>query len=362
MAALCPTISATKRTKLLEFETGTKGMVLCVFFLPFGAWISSKADTSLFLLHKGSSLTLISVYVDDIILTGSDSSYLTHLVHLLSSRFVMKDLGSLHYFLGIEVNSTPNGLFLSQAKYAQEILTKAIMQECKSSASPTSSKGPYDPSDPLFDDVTLVGSLQYLTLIRPESPFFVNTVCQHMHQPKVSHFAAVKRLLQYVKGTLNHEADWTGDLVDRRSTSGFVVFLGSTPISWCAKKQPTVARSSAEAKYRAMAQTATDLHPTQYSMLLTKHIEIDYHFIREQVLAKKLVLCFIGSTAEVAYIFTKGLGVSRFLFLKTHLTPHEFAGEYKGKHSSAQQLEVSLVVCSNSFEIQFDCISFVHSL
>lgn len=280
----------------------------------------------------------------------------------------MKDLGSLHYFLGIEVTSTPNGLFLSQAKYAQEILTKAGMQECKPSASPTSSKGPYDPSDPLCDDVTLfrtlVGSLQYRTLTRPEIAFSVNTVCQHMQQPKVSHFVAVKRLLRYVKGTLNHglhitsgslsltafaDADWAGDPVDRRSTSGFVVFLRSTPISWCAKKQPTVARSSTEAEYRAMAQTAADLVWIQQllselhipispphilwcdnrsAMTLasnpvfharTKHIEIDYHFIREQVLATKLVLCFIGSTAQVADIFTKGLGVSRFLFLKSKL-------------------------------------------
>ncbi|XP_058221119.1 uncharacterized mitochondrial protein AtMg00810-like [Rhododendron vialii] len=327
-----------------------------------------KADSSLFILHKPTSITLILVYVDDIILTGSDSPFLSQLVSLLGSKFVMKDLGSLHYFLGLEVTYFQHGLCLTQSKYVSEILTKAGMEDCKPSASPTSTKGPYDPSDPPFDNVslfrTLVGSLQYLTLTRPDIAFAVNTVCQHMHQPKLSHFLAVKRLIRYIKGTINHglyftdgplsltayaDADWAGDPVDRRSTSGFVVFLGATPVSWSAKKQPTVARSSTEAEYRAMAQTAADLvwipqlltelqvsiappHvlwcDNRSAMALasnpvfhacTKHIEIDYHFIREQVLAKKLVLHFIASHAQVANIFTKGLPVSRFVFLKSKL-------------------------------------------
>lgn len=168
---------------------------------------ASKADTSLFVLHKDSSVTLILVYVDDIILAGSDTSYLEHLVTMLSSRF-MKDLGFLHYFLGIEVVFTKTGLFLSQSKYASEILGKAGMTNCKPSVSPTSAKTIVDPAKPFFEDVTLfrtlVGSLQYLTLTRPEIAFLVNAICQHMHKPKVSHFSDVKRILRYIKRTLNH--------------------------------------------------------------------------------------------------------------------------------------------------------------
>lgn len=126
------------------------------------------------------------------------------------------------------------------------MLFKAGMSECKPNASPTTSKLPPDPSDPWFEDVTLfrtlVGSLQYLTLTRPEIAFAVNFVCQHMNKPKLSHFCAVKRILRYIKGTLHHglhitsgslclaaytDADCADDPIDRRSTSGFVVSLGS---------------------------------------------------------------------------------------------------------------------------------------
>lgn len=219
-------------------------------------------DFFLFILHQDNAIIVILVYVDDIILTGSDASFFNHLIQQLSTRFVM----------------TETGLFLSQAKYATEILTKAGMNDCKPSNSPTSTKKPIDLSDPFFEDValfiTLVGSLQYLTLTHPKIALVVNSVYQHMHRPKISHFEAVKMLLRYVKDSITHglhlsrgsmlltaftDANWARDPNDRRSTIGFVVFSGSNPISWSAKKQPTVARSSIEAKYRAMAQTATDI-------------------------------------------------------------------------------------------------------
>lgn len=119
-----------------------------------------------------------------------------------------------------------------------------------------------------------MGSLQYLTLTKPEISFAVNVACQHMHSPKYSHFVAVKRILRYIKGCLHEglhfvpgslqlaaftDADWVGDYLDRRSTSGYCLYLGSNLVAWCAKKQHTVARSSNEAKYRALAQTAAEV-------------------------------------------------------------------------------------------------------
>lgn len=146
------------------------------------------------------------------------------------------------------------------------------MYECKSSPSPSFTKSAILDPDPYFEDQhwyrTVVGSLQYLTLTKPEISFAVNLACQHMHAPRQSHYVAVKRILRYIKGCIHQglyfvpgpltltrfsDVDWAGDNVDRRSTTGFCLFLGSNLISWCAKKQHTVARSSTEAEYRALA-------------------------------------------------------------------------------------------------------------
>ncbi|OMO51543.1 hypothetical protein CCACVL1_29719 [Corchorus capsularis] len=197
----------------------------------------------------------------------------------LHEEFAMKDLGNLNYFLGIQVSYTSRGILLSQQKYAHEILQRADMINCNSIATPMINKSstlshqePFaDPS--LFH--SLVGALQYLTITRPELCYVVNTVCQVMHSPTVGHFQLVKRILRYVKGTSDHglhllkdssldlygfsDADWASCSLTRRSVTGYAIFLGSNLISWGAKKQPTVARSSAEAEYRAIASTAAEL-------------------------------------------------------------------------------------------------------
>ncbi|GMP45231.1 hypothetical protein CsSME_00013817 [Camellia sinensis var. sinensis] len=104
---------------------------------------------------------------------------------------------------------------------------------------------------------SIVGGFQYLIITRPDLAFAMNFSCQFMHQPLASHFVMVKRLLRYLKGTLGYASDWAGNSLDRRSTTRFYIFLDPNLVSWSAKKQPTVARSSTEAKYRALAQTAT---------------------------------------------------------------------------------------------------------
>lgn len=336
-------------------------------FLISSGFVNSKTDSSLFIYSKGSVVTLVLVYVDDIIITGSSDEFITDFISLLGSQFAMKDLGSLNFFLGIEVQYVKSGLILSQTKYAQELLQKAGMFECKSSSTPASVK-PSSCAEAVFSDVTLfrtlVGSLQYLTLTRPEISHAVNVVCQHMHAPQACHYALVKRILRYLKGTLSHglhftsgplvltayaDADWAGDSSDRRSTTGFCIFLGSNLLSWCAKKQPTVARSSTEAEYRALAQCTADivwLHQlldelhvssaTPYVLWCdnssaialannpvfharTKHIEVDYHFIREKVLARVVQVLHIGTAAQIADIFTKPLSRARFQLLKDKL-------------------------------------------
>lgn len=241
----------------------------------------------------------------------------------------MKDLGPLHYFLGVEVIPFTGGIFPSQSKYASEILTKAEMQRSKPANTPLAQKHDLYQSSGNSINATfyqsIVGALQYLTLTRPDLTYAVNLVCQFMHQPCDSHFQGVKRILGYIKNTMTYgmripsqsslnlyafsDADWAGCPNTRCSTTGYCVYLRANCISWAVKKQPTVARSSAEAEYRALASTTAEMIWITYILrdiglflhqppiLLcdnlsalymtinpvfharTKHVEIDYHFV-----------------------------------------------------------------------------------
>ncbi|VVA37991.1 PREDICTED: poly [Prunus dulcis] len=169
----------------------------------------------------------------------------------------MMDLGPVHYFLGMEILRTPNGLSLTQSKYIKDLLTRTKMQDAKHISSPVASGRRLSLHDgaPLDDPSeyrSVVGALQYLTLTRPDIAFAVNHVCQFMHQPTSAHWVAVKRILRYLNGTSTHglfykpgslslmaysDADYAGDPDDRRSTGGYCLYLGSNLISWSSKKQ-----------------------------------------------------------------------------------------------------------------------------
>ncbi|XP_071683216.1 uncharacterized protein [Lolium perenne] len=321
-------------------------------------FISSKADTSLFIFdHHGVTIYML-VYVDDIVLAGSSTAAIERLVQTLSSTFPINDLGRLEYFLGIEAAYQSQGLILTQHKYALDLLHRANMEHCRSVTTPMSStdKLSRDLGDPLGSDDafryrSLVGGLQYLTLTRPDLSFAMNKVCQYLSQPTTVHYEAVKRILRYVKGTISTglrfqpssssrlaiytDADWVGCSDDRRSTGGFAIFLGPNLVSWSSRKQPTVSRSSTEAEYKALANGTAEatwiqsllkelgVHQSRPSVLWcdnlgatyltanpvfharTKHIEIDFHFVREKVALGALDVRFIASGDQLADVFTK---------------------------------------------------------
>jgi histone deacetylase 1/2 len=229
---------------------------------------------------------------------------------------------------------------------------------------------------------SVVGALQYATITHPEIAYSVNKVCQFMSHPLEAHWTAVKRILRYLKGTLDYglqfnslppsqlpsikafcDADWASDPDDRRSTSGAAVYYGPNLVSWWSKKQPAVARSSAEAEYRSLAHVTAEilwiqtlLHelqvPTTTPIVLcdnqsavalahnpilharTKHMEIDLFFVREKVLAKQLQVLHIPGTDQWADLFTKPLSAAQFLNLRhklnvAHLlTPLKLVGGY----------------------------------
>ena len=220
------------------------------------------------------------LYVDDIIITGNNSSLLHSFTRKLNSEFATKDLGSLNYFLGLEATPTTDGVFISQLKYARDILTRAQLLDSKPVHTPMVVSQHLSSDGPLFSDPTLyrslVGALQYLTITRPDMAYFVNSVSQFLHSSTEDHFLAVKRILRYVKGTLHfgltfHPSDAPGTLIaysdvdwadspdTRRSTSGYSIYLGDNLVSWSAKKQPTVSRSSCESEFRALALIVAEL-------------------------------------------------------------------------------------------------------
>jgi histone deacetylase 1/2 len=242
----------------------------------------SKADTSLFYYNKGKHTIFVLVYVDDIIVASSSQEAVNALLADLQQEFALKDLGNLHYFLGIEVKRGKDDLLLTQERYASEVLKRSGMDKSRSVNTPMSSveKLSMESGDRLGpDDSTryrsVVGALQYLTLTRPDISFAVNKVCQFLHAPTTVHWSAVKRILRYVQGTTSlglklvksnsmmvsafSDADWAGCIDDRRSTEGFAVYLGDNLVSWTAKKQATMSRSSTEAEYKSLANATAEV-------------------------------------------------------------------------------------------------------
>ncbi|XP_022004529.1 uncharacterized mitochondrial protein AtMg00810-like [Helianthus annuus] len=326
-------------------------------FLLQNGFTCSKSDTSLFIFKKDHMLIYLLVYVGDIIITGNDIGFIQAFISRLNKEFSLKDLGPLGYFLGLEVTHQSSGLFLSQAKYAHDILARAGLLDSKPAATPLSTSETFTSTGVPFHDATLyrslVGALQYLTITRPDISYAVNQASQHLQAPTISHFQLVKRILRYVKGTITFglsfskpattqlvgylDADWARCVETRRSTYGYSIYLGGNLVSWSAKKQPTVSRSSCESEYRAMANTAAEIiwltHllqelyalPTDRPTLMcdnksaiflsqnpvshkrAKHIDIDYHFVRELVSSGRLHTKFVPSNLQVADIFTKSL-------------------------------------------------------
>ena len=245
-------------------------------------FVASKADTSLFIYNKANTVIFVLIYVDDIIVASSSQNATNALLRDLSSEFALKDLGDLSFFLGIEVKKVQDGIVLKQEKYATELLARMGMKDCKPSPTPLSSSeqlSAYE-GEPLKEEEStkyrsVVGALQYLTLTRPDISFVVNKVCQYLHSPTSAHWTAVKRIIRYVKHTVGlglhfrrsnstlvsafSDADWAGCSDDRKSTCGFAVFFGSNLISWSARKQATVSRSSTEAEYKSLANATAEI-------------------------------------------------------------------------------------------------------
>ncbi|CAH9072350.1 unnamed protein product [Cuscuta epithymum] len=330
----------------------------------------SRADHSLFIYRQGSTYTAALIYVDDVVLAGNDLTHISQIKHYLHEQFTIKDLGPLKYFLGIEVARSSSGIVLSQRKYALDILQESGMLGSRPSTTPMEQNLKLRPDDDsaLIDAAMyrrLIGRLLYLTVTRPDIVFPVNQLSQFLSQPRQSHLDAAHRVLRYLKATPGLgiflssssdlslkgycDADWASCSFTRRSSSGYFITLGGSPISWRTKKQNVVSRSSAEAEYRAMAVAVSEIiwlrwllrdfgvfsvtptslfcdnqaarhiatNPVYHER--TKHVEMDCYFVRERVMSHEIQPQPISTHHQVADIFTKALGSEQFQYLSSKL-------------------------------------------
>ncbi|XP_026399527.1 uncharacterized protein LOC113295403 [Papaver somniferum] len=249
---------------------------------------------------------ILLLYVNDIILTGNSDFPMDKLVQALSVEFAMKQLVDLSYFLGIEAHKNENSLVLTQKKYTLELLKKANMLDCKPCSTPVVKESRASIHDGVLlenaaEYRTIVGSLQYLTNIRPDISFGVNHVSQFMHAPTDVHYHLVKRILRYLKVLLELELLYTNVISPQ---------------------------CSAESEYKCLSVTASELEwlsnvlkELQFSVHLpmAKHIEVQYHVVRDLVDKGFVKIQHVPSESQIADLFTKGLCSPTFTSLLKQL-------------------------------------------
>ena len=327
-------------------------------------FVQSLADNCVYTRDDGNVIVLI--WVDDIIIAAKNESLLQEVKDLFSQRFKMKDLGSLSWFLGIEFQRKDDCYEMYQTKYLERMLAKFNMVDCKPRATPCdldADKMKCDDSEELGDAKLyrcIVGSLIYaMTGTRPDLCYVVTLLSQHMSKPTKAHLNMAKKVLRYIKGTLNYrlkftkcvddvklvgcsDSDWGGS-EDRRSVTGYGFQLNTDGplVSWKSKKQQTVALSTCEAEYMALAaatqeakflrQLLADMQccevkpahihvDNQGAIALaknpvyhqrSKHIDIKYHFVRLEIQLGVLFLSYIPSEENIADLFTKPVSKAR---------------------------------------------------
>nr|GEU54934.1 retrovirus-related Pol polyprotein from transposon TNT 1-94 [Tanacetum cinerariifolium] len=302
-------------------------------FLVSKGFFKGSINPTLFITKHEEDILLVQIYVDDIIFGSTNLKLLKQFEKSMHNKFEMSMMGELKFFLGIQINQSPRGIFINQAKYAQEILIKHGMTSCDSVGTQMATK-PLDanlsgtPVDQMKYQ-SMVGALMYLTASRPDIVHATCYCARYQAKPTKKHLTAVKRIFRYLKDTINMglwyskdagfeltaflNSDHAGCLDSCKSTSGGIQFLGGDKlVSWSSKKQDCTSMSSAEAEYVSLSaccaqvlwlrtqltdygfhfdkipmycdlKAAIDIscNPVQHSR--TKHIDVRYHFIKEKV-------------------------------------------------------------------------------
>ena len=327
------------------------------------AWklTQSHSDPNLYFAHVQNGTVALLVYVDDILITGSNLSLITQLKHHLHRSFHTNDLGPIQKYLGVQFDKDSTGLHMHQTTYTLSILNLLNMQHYSPFYTPLPEGLSKDSATPSVNATIyrmLVGKLLFLTKTRPDITHAVSFVSRFMQAPQEAHLQAAKHILRYLRrypgygpffkhGEENHlqgytDVDYGQDIDDRISVGAYIFFLGNSPVSWNSKKHSTTSRSSCESEYRALAQCSCeatwirrlleelkllDNKPThifcdnQSSIKLSynpvfheksKHFEIDYHFTRQKVEDNSIKVEFIPTQEQPADLLTKSLGRTKF--------------------------------------------------
>ncbi|KAJ9536732.1 hypothetical protein OSB04_un000117 [Centaurea solstitialis] len=312
-----------------------------------------SVDSTLFIMKEGVHIVVIQVYVDDIIFGSTSKDLCKKFETIMTQEFKMSMMGEINFFLGLQVKQFTDGIFINQSKYIFDLLKKYDMSSCNSIGTPMATGNKIGP-DHEGKDVDLrtyrgmVGSLMYLTASRPDIMFATCVCARYQAKPKESHLAAVKRIFRYLKGTPYYglwypkglgfellaysDADYGGCNMDRKSTSGHIQLLGNKLVSWASKKQQCVSTSTAESEYVAAASCCSQVlwmqtqlrdygfmykkipiycdsksaiaisaNPVQHSK--TKHIDIRYHFLKDNVEKENIELYFVNTEYQLADFF-----------------------------------------------------------
>ena len=317
---------------------------------------------------------IVAVYVDDLIIATKTLEEMQEVKQLLSSQFQMKDMGKLHYCLGItiEQDKAEKSIRLHQKQYLLKMLKKFKLEDAKPVSTPADPNVKICKDDGVSKAVdsttyqSMVGSVLYASIAtRPDISQAVAVVSRYSSNPSEAHLTAVKRVLRYLKGTLDitlkyrksdkdkvlgfSDADYAGDVDDRHSTTGNLFLMSGGPISWLSKKQPIVTLSTAEAEYVALStatteavwirkllldfgvsqsQATTIMEDNQGAICLarnpvthsrSKHIDIRYHYIREALNDGIIKLQYCPTHDMLADTLTKPLPKGRFVMIRNNM-------------------------------------------
>lgn len=340
-----------------------------------------SSDPSLYVLRSSDAFAAVALYVDDIVLVGNERHIIARAKGSLQSCFEVKDMGEVNYILGIHVKRDKQlGLcHLSQRRYVCMLLDRFGMTDCHPVKMPINTGEkisgdmcPKEEKDKLdlerFPYRSLIGSLMYAAVCtRPDISYVVMKLSQYLNDPGMGHWIAAKRVLRYLKGTMDYgptyskeskkligfaDADWGGDLDERKSTSGYVFMMGGAPISWASRKQESVSLSTTEAEYISVCEAAKEylwytnmiqelgtyvqvelLNDNSGCLQLSqnggfhkrsKHIALRYQFLKDLVRNKQVTLRYCNTSVMLADILTKGLSADRTRDLceRMGLLPH----------------------------------------